>query len=171
MEILKNILGRKAEEVKQGVADGAAHVELVVILAEGRKLVNTLIDLSNEVESTKAAGLITDVAFAMQAIYDDLEKDPRDVEVAYNFLTYHAPRTIALVTTYAGALKDVKFSHEERAGTERTLQELITSFQTLLEKCKENDSEGLQFQSESLERLLKMQKQTAISNFPSTTHH
>lgn len=156
MEILKSILGRKAEEVKRGVMNGEAHVELAVILMEGRKLINTLVDLSNETASAKAAGLIADVAFAMQAIYDDLGKDPRDVKVAEDFIAYHAPKAVEVVTLYVNN-KRTNAKPDELALAEDALEKMKASFETLLAKCLENDNEGLALQSETLRRILELE--------------
>lgn len=163
MGILKSILGRKAEEVKQGVTDGAAHVELAVILAEGRKLVNKLIDLSNEVTSAKAAELITDTALAMQAIYDDLEKDPRDVKVAEDFIAYHAPKAVEVIALYVRNKQEKTAKPDELALTEETIQKMKTSFEILLAKCLENDNEGMALQSETLRRILELETPTLRS--------
>lgn len=157
MNILSRLVGSTAEKAGEKVVESVEKTQLLVVLAEGRRHLNELIDLGNEVASAEAADLITDVAFAMKAIYDDFEVDPRDVDVAHNFVTYHAPRAVELVTTYVRALAGGTLSDTDRARTETTLRAVIDTCRDFLVKCRENDSDGLEFQAASLQRLLEFQ--------------
>ena len=164
MNILGRLLGTKVAEVKEEVATGVTKVQLLAALASGKAQINKLIDLSNEVASSKFADLIADVAFAMRAVYEDLEKDPRDLKVAEDFVVYHAPKAVEVIALYANSEKNGGGTDEERDIAEKAMRQMKTSFEILLAKCKENDDEGFAVQTETLRRILELETPTLKSS-------
>jgi 5-bromo-4-chloroindolyl phosphate hydrolysis protein len=160
MGLISSILGKKAKEVQSTAVEMGQELTLAVVVADGKKMVNTLIDCSNAVESTVAADLITDVAFAMQALYDDFVMDQRDVKVAEDFIVYHAPKAVAVIEAYTKAMTERTGKPEEMALVEESMRQMKASFETMLAKCEENDNEGLAVQSETLRRILEIETPT-----------
>lgn len=154
MHILRGLFHTKVAVAKEEVAAGATQVTLLAALAAGKNLTNELIDLSNEVASIPVAYLITDVAFAMKAVYEDLERDPRDLAVAEDFIVYHAPKAVEVIRLY---VKNGGGNADEKEIAEKAMHQMKTSFETLLAKCKENDNEGFAVQTETLRRILELE--------------
>lgn len=163
MGILSKLLGTKAAAVREEAAAGVTKVQLLAALSSGKAQINKLIDLSNEVASTKFADLITDVAFAMRAIYEDLERDPRDLKVAEDFIVYHAPKAVDVIILYAKSEQNGGGTADEREVAEKAMRQMKTSFEILLAKCRENDDEGFAVQTETLRRILELETPTLKS--------
>lgn len=157
MSLLGAILGKKVDQAKAAASNAAAELTLAAVVLDGNKMVNELIDCVNSVDSPKAGDLIADVAFAMRALYENFERDPRDIETARNFIRYQAPRSVELVKGYVAALSSGTCSGDDQREVEETLRKVIESFNDFLAKCRENDTTGLEFQSKSLDRLLHLQ--------------
>lgn len=160
MGIFSNFVGKTTTAAVQQVAAGVAKVDLLATLSAGKKQINTLIDLSNEVSRATAADLIIDVAFAMKAVYENLENDPRDVKTAEDFIVYHAPKAVEVIRLYAKGEIDGSSTADEKKATEEVMRQMKTSFETLLAKCKENDVEGFSVQTETLRRILELETPT-----------
>ena len=93
-------------------------------------------------------------------IYNNLEKDPRDLSVLRNFVDYHAPEFVKLIEEYIRVASTPESLARDKAlaDCENVMREMTKTFEAFYQKCFENDAEGLAVSSETLKRVGRVER-------------
>jgi 5-bromo-4-chloroindolyl phosphate hydrolysis protein len=139
---------------------GVTQSDLEEALALGTAKVEELKEATAQIRSKEVRSKAEDVADLAHRIIEDVEKDPRDLKRARQFLNYYMDTTIKIVRRYVSLSEQGVRSAEIRASmrkVEEVLDTLKSAFARQLAILFEDDVMDLDAELEVLERTIKLE--------------
>ncbi len=147
--------GDKAMEF---IVDGITKEDYNNTIKQGLDKVKLLKSLSAKITNSGFLGKLNSVIKVIDEIFDDLHKDPKDVRVARQFLSYYLDTTITIVNRYIDLYNHGEKSEkiaERLAKVESLLDTIRVAFQKQLEKLLDDDIMDLDTEISLLETTFK----------------
>jgi 5-bromo-4-chloroindolyl phosphate hydrolysis protein len=140
------------------VVDGITKEKYNEILSQGQaklKILGSFITQAKDVEVKKKIKEISDV---VEKIFEDIQKDPKDIKPAREFLTYYLDTTINILTRYTDissqGIRSKKID-DMLAKVEGLLDAIKQAFEKQLEKLLSDDILDLDSDLKVLEQTIK----------------
>jgi 5-bromo-4-chloroindolyl phosphate hydrolysis protein len=128
-------------------------------IAEGQKKAKEILSYSTQVKNPSVKKKIQDIYAVCGKIFDDFEKDPKDIKAARQFLSYYLESTVNILKRYVDLAAHGELNPEIQASlkkVENLLDTIKTAFEKQLARLLEDDVMDLDAEIAVLEQTMKM---------------
>lgn len=128
------------------------------MINDGKRQVAAIKQAGKAIEGPIVRAKVDDICQVADEIFDDFQKDPKDIKAARKFLNYYLSSTAKVVNLYAELSNKSHFSNDERATldrAERILEQIEATFHKQLNKLLADDYLDLDTELAVLEATMK----------------
>jgi 5-bromo-4-chloroindolyl phosphate hydrolysis protein len=152
--------GQKEKDIEVELGRQGITPEMVQqAIAEGRRKTREIDAIGAKVKSTSVKKKIEAITDVCERIFQDFEKDPKDIKAARQFLQYYLDATIKILQRYSDLEEHADLSKDLSASlakVESLLDTIHTAFEKQLAKLLEDDVMDLDVEMDLLEKTMKM---------------
>ena len=127
-------------------------------LKEGNEKIKLLESYTSKINNPGVIDKLKHIIDVINRIFENFKKDPKDIKVAKQFLSYYFDSTLKIVKMYAD-LSSQKVHTPEISGmlvkSEEMLNTIAMAYEKLLSKLLEDDIMSLDIEIETLEKTFR----------------
>lgn len=131
---------------------------LETTLKEGNEKIKLLENYTSKINNPGVIDKLKHIIDVINRIFENFKKDPKDIKVAKQFLSYYFDSTLKIVKMYAD-LSSQKVHTPEISGmlvkSEEMLNTIAMAYEKLLSKLLEDDIMSLDIEIETLEKTFR----------------
>ena len=131
---------------------------LEATLKDGREKIKSLESYATMIKDQSVIKKVNHIIEVINRIFENFKKDPKDIKVARQFLSYYFDATLRIVNMYVD-LSSQKIRTPEIAATllkaENMLNSIALAYEKLLTKLLEDDIMNLDVEIETLEKTFR----------------
>lgn len=170
--LVVTLIFNKKEKEESLVTEGLTRGDLENTIKNGRKLTSGMRDAVKRLSQTEVCREVEDLCRIAESMFDMLKKDPKDIRVVKQFITYYLEPTHKIIVKYA----ELATTRPMPAGavetlerTEKSLKSMRSTFLKQKEKMLANDVIDLDTEIKVFETLSgNMKTKKNKENKPST---
>lgn len=139
-------------------AEGVTPEQLESTLKEGRDKIKILDSYTPKIKNPNVVNQVTHIIEIINRIFENFKKDPKDIKVARQFLSYYFDSTLKIVKMYVELSSQETRSPEmdkTLSKAEDMLHSIGLAYEKLLSKLLENDVMDLDVEIATLEKTFK----------------
>ena len=125
------------------------------IISGGKQKIKTLRGFAEKVQQPDIKSEITAVSETAEKIFQNFQKDPKDIKASRQFITYYLDAVINVLNQYVELPESAAGKKEFQAKVEGLLKTANISFQKQLARLYEDDYLNLDTEMSVLEKTLK----------------
>lgn len=128
-------------------------------IAEGQRKAKEILAFANQVKNPAIKKKIQDIYDVCGRIFEDFEKDPKDIKSAKQFLSYYLESTVNILKRYVDLTAHGELNPDIQASlkkVESLLDTIKTAFEKQLARLLEDDVMDLDAEIAVLEQTMKM---------------
>ncbi len=135
--------------------NGISPSQLRKILKNGKAKVKTLRDSAADIKDQPIKSEIIKIAATAEKIFQDFERDPKDIKAARQFITYYLDAAINVINQYSDLSENAPDKKVFQVKVTDLLKTIGKSFDTQLKKLYEDDFLNLDVEMKVLEKTIK----------------
>jgi len=134
---------------------GITPAQLKKILKNGKEKIKTLREYADRTDVPAIKTEIIQIAETAEKIFQNFNKDPKDIKAARQFITYYLDAAINVIKQYSELSDNAPDKKDFQARITELLKTISKSFDTQLKKLYEDDFLNLEVEMKVLEKTIK----------------